>query len=63
MDQKIEVDQATAMTLELQRFDKMIAEGEAHVAELRKQRASLIYDTNVQIILSQKRNSVPGAAS
>jgi hypothetical protein len=42
------VDTMTAMTLEVQKFDKKIAEAEAAVAELKRQKATYIFDTNIQ---------------
>lgn len=54
------VDVITAMTLETQRFDKRIAEAEAIVADLKRQKASYIFDTNIQQLqlLAQKRAQV-----
>jgi hypothetical protein len=50
---KIEIDPASAMALRLQEFDKKIAEAEATVANLKLQRATFLYDTNVQLIVNR----------
>ena len=50
-----DVDVVTAMTLETQKFDKRIAEAESVVAELKKQKAAYIFDTNIQQLLKQKQ--------
>jgi hypothetical protein len=55
MAEDIHVDIATAMTIECQRFDKKIAEAEAQVADLKRQKASYIFDTNIQQLLTQKK--------
>jgi hypothetical protein len=52
---KIEVDPASAMTLKLQEFDKKIAEGEAVVANLKMQKATFLYDTNLQVLINKHR--------
>ena len=49
----IDVDQATATAMKVQEFDKLIAEAEANVAELKKQKATYIYEANVQSLIQQ----------
>lgn len=51
--QKIEIsiEPQVAFTLKCQEYDKLIAEAEKQVADLKAQKASYIYDTNTQIIL------------
>jgi len=56
-DQKISIDAQTFFMVKLQEFDKMIAEAESNVANLKMQKASYIYDTNVQQILQSKQQS------
>jgi hypothetical protein len=56
---KIDLDPSMAMALQVQQFDKKIAEAEAQVADLKKQRASYIFDTNVQAVLARQQKSVP----
>lgn len=50
-EQQISLDANTAFTLKLQEFDKKIAEAECTVSTLKKDRASYIYDQNVQQIV------------
>lgn len=50
---QIKVDPSIAVTIEVMKFDKKIAEAEAVVADLKKQRASYIYDQNIQALLAQ----------
>ena len=50
---QLNVEPAVAMNITVQEFDKKIAESEANTAELKKQRAAYIYDTNVQILIAQ----------
>lgn len=45
---QIETDHASAITLKIQEFDKLIADAEANVANLKVKRAAFIYDSNVQ---------------
>ncbi len=47
------VDPGTAMNITVQEYDKKITESEAATADLKKQKAAYIYDTNVQILLAQ----------
>ena len=49
------VDPATAMNLTVQEFDKKIAEAEANVYNLKKQKAAYIYDTNVKALYSAQQ--------
>jgi len=55
MADEIVVDTSTAMLIECQRFDKKIAEAKAVVADLKRQKASYIFDTNIQQLLAQKK--------
>ena len=59
----LNVDPATAMNVTVQEFEKKIAESEANTAELKKQKAAYIYDTNVQLLIAQanqnKQQPVP----
>jgi len=56
----LNVDPATAMNLTVQEFDKKIAEAEAGVYDLKRQKAAYIYDTNVQaLIASAQRQQQP----
>jgi len=54
-EEKIAVDVATAMSIECQRYDKKIAEAEVVVADLKRQKATYIFDTNIQNLLAAKR--------
>ena len=58
----ITVDAATAFGLRVQEFDKVIAEGEARVADLKRQKATYIYDTNLQAVLAKSQQQ-PAAPS
>jgi len=65
VDQKVEgaeqisIDAGTAFALKLQEFDKKIAESEAVTANLKKEKASYIYDQNVQqIVLAYKERTI-----
>jgi len=49
----LNVEPAVAMNITVQEFDKKIAESEANTAELKKQKAAYIYDTNVQLLIAQ----------
>lgn len=51
----ISVDQVTAFNLKVQEFDKNIAEAKAVVADLNKQKATFIYETNVQAIVAKAK--------
>jgi hypothetical protein len=55
----LDVDVATAMVLESQKFDKKIAEAEAVVADLKKQKATYIFETNIQQLIAQKKARAP----
>ena len=50
---QIDVDPTVLMALKTQEFDKKIAEAKVLVAELEKQKASFIYDTNIQMLINQ----------
>ena len=50
---QIKVDPSVAVTIEVMKFDKKIAEAESVVADLKKQRAVYIYDMNIQALLAQ----------
>jgi len=52
--QQINLDGQTFFMIKLQEFDKMIAEAEAQVSNLKLQRATFVYDTNVQQLIAQK---------
>ena len=57
---KIEVDSASAMVLKQQEFDKKIAEAEALVSNLKLQKATFLYETNLQVLVNKhKANQVP----
>lgn len=59
MKQEISIDPGTAFNLKLQEFDKKIAEAELSVATLKKEKASFIYDQNVQqIVLVHKERVI-----
>ncbi len=49
---QLNVDPQTALNITVQEFDKKISEAKAVVAELEKQKAAYIYDTNIQILLA-----------
>lgn len=49
---RLNVDPQTALNLTAQEYDKRITEAEAIVAELKKQKAAYIYDTNVKVLLA-----------
>jgi len=55
----IDVDVGTAFSLKLQEFDKKISEAELVVATIKKDKASYIYEQNVQsIVLAHKQRVV-----
>jgi hypothetical protein len=56
--EQIIVDAGTAFALKLQEFDKKIAESEFDTYDLRKQRASYVYDQNVQQIVAVHKEKV-----
>lgn len=49
----IPIEPQVAFTLKCQEYDKLIAEAEKQVADLKAQKAIYIYNTNTQIILQQ----------
>jgi len=49
----VNIDQATATALKVQEFEKLIAEAEFAVYDLKKQKAAYIYDTNIQSLIKQ----------
>jgi hypothetical protein len=49
----LNVDAVTALNLTVMEFDKKITEAESVVADLKKQRAAYIYDTNVGLLVRQ----------
>jgi hypothetical protein len=58
-DIQINLNAQTAMTIKMQEFDKKISEAELMVAKLKCEKASYIYDTNVQqIVFSHKEQMV-----
>lgn len=54
---EVELDPLSAQALKVQEFDKQIAEAEAVVADLKKQRATFIYESSIQMILKSKQPS------
>lgn len=56
--EQISIDMGTAFNLKLQEFDKKIAEAEFTVYDLKKQRASYIYDQNVQQIVAMHKEKL-----
>ena len=48
----INLDAKTAFSLKLIQFDRDIAEAESKVADLKKNKASYVYDTNLQEVLN-----------
>ena len=57
--EQIEVDQGTAFSLKIQEFDKKIAEAEAAVADLKKQKFAYIYDENVRtVVMAHKEKAI-----
>lgn len=55
-DIQINVDQNTHMAIALQDFDRKIAEAEVTVANLKRDKANYIYETNVKILIAQAQN-------
>jgi len=49
----VNIDQATAIALKVQEFEKLIAEAELVVYDLKKQKAAYVYDTNIQSLIKQ----------
>lgn len=60
----ITVDDATAFNLKLQEFDMKIAESETTVADLKRQKASFVYNTNLQnvVAIAKKKEADEAAA-
>lgn len=56
MDEKTTIDGEDAFVISLLDFDRNIAAYEAKAADLKSQRAQLIYDVNIRKALSQHRN-------
>ena len=56
--ESVEVDLGTAFSLKLQEFDKKISEAEFVVYDLKKQKASYIYDENVKQVVMSHREKV-----
>ena len=56
--ESVEVDSGTAFTLKLQEFDKKISEAECVVYDLKKQKASYIYEENVKQVVMSHRERV-----
>lgn len=48
---EIDVEPGVAFNLKLQEFDKHISEAEAQVADLKRQRATFVYETNLQAVV------------
>lgn len=51
----VNVDANTAFTLKLQEFDKAIATAEAQAANLKMQRATYLYETNLNSVVAQSK--------
>lgn len=49
----IDVDVNTAIAIKVQEFDKFIAEAKVRVAELERQKATYIYESNIQSLIKQ----------
>lgn len=49
----IDVDAATAVAIKVQEFDKNITELEAQVADMKRQKATYIYESNIQKLIKQ----------
>lgn len=58
VESKIEVPLDIAVHLKLTEFDKLIAEAEAQVYELKKQKAAFLYEQNVATIRKSYTKSV-----
>jgi len=58
---QLNVEPGIAMNLTVQEFDKRIAAVEADVAELKKQKAAYIYDTNVNALIAQAKQQQAAA--
>jgi len=56
--EQINIDVGTAFALKLQEFDKKIAEAEAIVANLKREKATYVYDQNVQQIVMAHKERV-----
>jgi len=54
---QINVDPNTHMAIAVQDFDRKIAEAKANVANLEKDRANYIYDTNVKLLINQAQQN------
>jgi hypothetical protein len=57
-EERINIDPITAFNLKLKEFDKKIADAEWQVITLKKERATYIYDQQVQQIIMAHRESV-----
>jgi len=61
---EIAVEPQVAFNLKIQEYDKAIATAEFHVADLKKQKMSFIYDRNVQNLteaaMAQKKEEEKG---
>jgi hypothetical protein len=55
---KIDVDAQTAFALKLQEFDKEIAQAEEKVATIKKDKATYIYDQNVQQVVAAHKEKL-----
>ena len=51
----INVDKQTAFNLKVLEYDKLICDSEAVTADLKKQRMSFIFDTNIQLIQEKSK--------
>jgi hypothetical protein len=59
----INVDFKTAQILKCMEYDKVIAEAEATVSDLKKQKATYIFESNVQLITLQYKQQQEQAKS
>lgn len=51
----LNVDQNTHMMIAIQDYDRKIADAEATVANLKKEKANFIYETNVNFLINQAK--------
>jgi len=56
----VNVDMKTAQALKCQEYDKRIAEAEFAVADLKKQKMSYIFESNVQLLALQAKQQQQG---
>lgn len=56
----LNVDQNTHMMIAIQDYDRKIADAEAAVANLKKEKANFIYETNVNFLINQAKQEQEG---